>query len=371
MVRMFESCGWEYTVLRPIRQARDGAPVLLAARREYFGGGTTAVELKPLHVTRETVTSVKARLAEELRLSQHLRHRHIGEVLGFAADGEQPYLVHEHVPGCSLETVIDAAVLARRKLSAGFAVAVSRAVADALAHAHRDPLHIVHRAVSPANIQISQRGRVKLVNFGAAYSELMGRHPTPAGLLRGDAAYMAPEALSAFRPSRNRRHARARTPPDPRADLFSLGLVLLGTLTGWHPLDPPDVLEAELEPLLLPDTRAEMTPSIPLGIMAARLLHFGPKDVDRAARRLPARLRLIISKALQVDPSQRYQSALAMEEELRGFLSGSCPTYGEVEVAAEMARLLSAAKKLDAQVAYSVAGDGILPAPADLPRSFP
>jgi serine/threonine-protein kinase len=185
MVHVFESCGFEYTVLRPIKLTRDGDPVLLAARRDYFGVETTAIELRPLHLTHENATRVRARLWEELQLSQSLRHPNIGEVLGFAVDREQPYLVMEHLSGCSLETVLDAAALVRHKVSAGFAATVSLAVADALDHASQcvgeegSALHVVHRAVSPANIQISQRGRVKLVNFGSAYSELIGRHQTP------------------------------------------------------------------------------------------------------------------------------------------------------------------------------------------------
>jgi serine/threonine-protein kinase len=223
--------------------------------------------------------------------------------------------------------------------------------------------------VSPTNIQISHQGRVKLVNFGAAYSKLVGRHRTPDWLLKGAPAYLAPEVLRAFQLPGSRRHATARTPPGKRADLFSLGLILLGTITGWHPLDPPDALEVDAEPLLLPETRTETTPFIPLGILAARLLRFGPKDVARASSKLPERLRAIISRALQVEPPERYPSALAMADDLGEFLSSTRPQYGEAEVAAEVARLVSAAKRLDAPEAYSVAGEGVLPAPVDLPRS--
>jgi serine/threonine protein kinase len=377
MIRVFESCGFEYLVLRPIKYGRDGAPVLLAARREYLGTDTTTVELRPLHVTHETALQVRARLSEELQLSRFLSHRNIGKVLGYAVEGNQPYLVLEHVPGCSLETVLDASALVKRKVSVGFAVTIALAVADALDHAHQclgeeeHPLHIVHRAVSPANIQISQRGQVKLVNFGSAYSELIGRYRTPTGLLRGDAAYIAPEVLREFQAPKNRRRAPARTPPDKRADIFSLGLVLLGALTGWHPLDPPDSVEAGGEAHLLPGTQVETTPAIPLEILTARLLHFGSKDVERSTRRLAERLRRIIAKALQIDPSERYQSALSLADDLRGYISDYWPKYHEGNLAAEMATLIRAARKLDEHVAYSVTESGILPAPVDRPWNSP
>lgn len=47
---------------------------------------TIAVELRPLHVEQETETKVRARLSEELQLGRFLRHRNIGEVLGYAVD---------------------------------------------------------------------------------------------------------------------------------------------------------------------------------------------------------------------------------------------------------------------------------------------
>jgi serine/threonine-protein kinase len=378
MIRVFESCGFEYMVLRPIKYGLDGDPVLLAARKEYLGTATTTVELRPLFATqKKPATEVKARLSEELQLGKHLQHPNIGQVLGYAIDGAQSFLVLEHEPGCSLETILDAAALVKRKVSVGFAATVALAIADALDRAHRTvdekgrPLHVVHRAVSPANIQISRRGQVKLVNFGAAYSELIGRYRTPTGLLRGDAAYIAPEVLRAFQVPTNRRRTPARTPPDKRADIFSLGLVLLGALTGWHPLDPPDSVEAGREAHLLPGTEVETTPAIPLEALAARLLHFGSKDVERATKRLAERLRRIIARALQVDPAERYQSALTLADELRGYMSDSWPKYHEGNLAAEMATLISAARKLDEHVAYSVMEASILPAPVDQPWNSP
>ncbi|WP_224370460.1 serine/threonine-protein kinase [Hyalangium versicolor] len=378
MIRVFESCGFEYMVLRPIKYGRDGDPVLLAARKEYLGTATTTVELRPLFATqKKPAPEVKARLSEELQLSKHLQHPNIGQVLGYAIDGAQSFLVLEHEPGCSLETILDAAALVKRKVSAGFAVTVAMAIADALDHAHRcadeegRPLHVVHRAVSPTNIQISQRGQVKLVNFGSAYSELMGRYQTPTGLLRGDAAYIAPEVLREFQTPRKRRRAAARSPPDSRADIFSLGLVLLGELTGWHPLDPPDSLEDAVSTFVLPGTRVETEPIIPLEVLAPRLVNFGSKDVDRATKRLAVRLRRIIAKALQVDPSKRYPSALAMADDLRGYMHDSWPQYHEGELAAETAALIRAARKLDEHVAYGVTEPGILPTPVDVPGNIP
>jgi hypothetical protein len=130
-------------------------------------------------------------------------------------------------------------------------------------------------------------------------------------------------------------------------------------------------VDAGREAHLLPGTEVETTPAIPLEALAARLLHFGSKDVERATRRLAEQLRQIIARALQVDPAERYQSALSMADDLRGYMRDSWPKYHERELAAETAALISAARKLDEHVAYSVMEAGILPAPVDQPWNSP
>ena len=101
--------------------------------------------------------------------------------------------------------------------------------------------------------------------------------------------------------------------------------------------------------------------------LTARLLNFGEEDVERTTKKLDVRLCRIIAKALQVDPSERYQSALTLADDLRGYLSDYWPKYRAGDLAAEMTLLIRAARKLNEHVAYSVTTPGILPALVDQP----
>ena len=106
------------------------------------------------------------------------------------------------------------------------------------------PLHLVHRAVGPMRIRLGANGRVQLTNFGAAYSELLGRIRTPRtppgrpGLHRPGNPPGLPPARGGQRDLLTPRNL------DGRADIFSLGLVLLEMLLASYPLDPPDSLVA-------------------------------------------------------------------------------------------------------------------------------
>ena len=67
----------------------------------------------------------------------------------------------------------------------------------------------------------------------------------------------------------------------------------------------------------------------------------------------------------------QYRKLRRQLKDLRGYLSDSWPKYHEENLAAEMATLIRAARKLDEHVAYSVTESGILPAPVDQPWNSP
>jgi serine/threonine-protein kinase len=268
---------------------------------------------------------------------------------------------------------MDAAWLVGRKLSPDFAAYVAAEVADALDYAHRcededgNPLGLVHRAVGPMRIRLGENGRVKLTNFGAAYSELLGRIPTRPGLLRGDPAYIAPEILLGFlKPEARQRDVLTPRKLDGRADLFSLGLVLLEMLLARYPLDPPDTLWEDLEQRFPPEVRAERSTLLPLETLANRVLHFGPEEVERANRELPAPLRKIVTRALRPHPAERYASADDMRYDLRDFLQArQGRPYGAKEAEAELSDILKESSDLRKLAAYPAVEQGVLPVPAD------
>ena len=367
----FESGGYRYSIHRPLVTHPHYDTLLLASREHAEGGPVRLVELKP--VVLEEGHEGLERVLEEVRLARLLHHPNIAAVYGYAVHDERPHIVMEHLRGCYLLTALDAAMAVGRRLSPAFAAYVAAEVADALDHAHRcegedrEPLHLVHRAVGPMRIRLGRNGRVQLTNFGAAYSELLGRIRSPDGLLRGDPAYIAPEILRGFLlPEPGQRDLLTPRSLDGRADLFSLGLVLLEMLVASYPLDAPDALWRDVKRRFPAEVRAEVPTFLKLETLADRVLHFGPEEVQRVAEEVPVPLRRMVAKALRPHPDERYPSADVLRDELRAWLLGLARPYGAKEAEEELAELLKQASDLRGLAAHAGVERGVLPVPPDM-----
>ena len=364
----FESGGFRYEVFRPLLDHEDYDPLLLAWTRPIEEGPRRLVVLKQVEVPEGR--EGRTRAVEEVQLAAHLRHPSIGRVLRLAERRGSPYVVMEHTRGAFLATAIGSALLLKRKFSASLAAFIAAEVANALDYAHQceddegRPLHIIHRAVSPMTIRLGNKGRVKLTNFGAAFSELLGRVPTPPRILRGNFAYAAPELI---RSVSEKGKAGLLSPKglDSRADIFSLGLVLLEMLAGHHPLDPPDVLPPKVSRRalqLVSGVRAEHSSWASIEVLADRLLRFGPEDVERIAQQAPAPLKQVVHRALRSAPAERYQSAAEIRDELRAYLGNLRRPFGAPEAATELADIVKSASTLKRLDAHPVEF-GVLPWP--------
>jgi hypothetical protein len=164
----------------------------------------------------------RARFEREARALAQLAHPNIVALHEFGEWEGQPYLVMELVEGAPLPT--------RLPLPRAEAIRVTRAVCAALCFAHARGF--VHRDIKPANVLVDPRGQVKLADFGIA--RLMGDAGgavTRAGAVVGTPQYLPPEALSG-------------AAPDPKMDVFSVGVLLYELCTArlpmgdWPPLDP-------------------------------------------------------------------------------------------------------------------------------------
>jgi serine/threonine-protein kinase len=335
---LFSVEGTRFEFVRKLGQRNNGELVL--ARRRYGKGPAGPVLIKQLarpHNARQL-----QRLKEEVQLAYRLDHPAIAKVHQLVMHEGLPYVVMEHVEGSSLETVMSLAALRQKRMSESFACYVISEVAEALHHAHTltdergQPLELVHRDVTPANIRVGLNGEVKLVDFGVACSLLPGREATTASVLRGDIAYASPERMRLEK-------------VDARSDLFSLGLVLLELLTGNHLYDVEEVERAAHEPGPLTEEAfpvCEEPSWAPVSEIAARIERFMPEDVERAAQSVSERLRAVVHRALRRAPAERFSSGLELRDALRPFLGAQGQPYGRPEVAREVLLAIKEAELL-------------------------
>ncbi len=165
------------------------------------------------------------RFMDEARVVVNLAHRNICSVFDVGRADERYYLAMEHVAGRDLRAVVQRAREKQVAISTPMALHLVGEVLEALDYAHRfthpttgEPLHLVHRDVSPANVMVSVEGEVKLIDFGLALSRQKQQRTEPH-MIMGKIAYMAPEQLAA-------------EPLDRRTDLFAAGVMLYELLAG-------------------------------------------------------------------------------------------------------------------------------------------
>ncbi|HEX4281071.1 MAG TPA: protein kinase [Solirubrobacteraceae bacterium] len=180
------------------------------------------------------------------------------------------YFVTELVEGESL------AMRLRRDgaLAVWEACDIAEQLCRALQHAHAE--HIVHRDIKPANVLLSDRGRVKVGDLGIAR---LAEGSTDGGTatIVGTPRYMAPEQASG-------------QPVTPATDVYSAGIVLYEMLAGRAPFGGESAVEIALQHVNLEP------PPLP---------HTTPRALSG-----------VIARALEKDPADRYQSAVAMADAL-------------------------------------------------------
>jgi hypothetical protein len=244
-----------------------------------------------------------AHFIDEANLASTLVHPNIVPVFDFGEVAGSYFLAQEYVVGRDLGR------LARRmteknvsRLSVSAALYVAHEVLRGLHHAHEKraddgtPLELVHRDVTPENVMVSERGEVKLLDFGIVKA-IQRVSQTDIGMVKGNVDYMSPE------------QARGRL-VDRRADVFSTGLVLYFALART-PLYRGDTLYDRL-------MRAALGP--------------GTEELERIAG-LPAPLPEILGRALAIDPEERFQTAQEFAQALSPYIEGgAAEASGVVEL---------------------------------------
>jgi eukaryotic-like serine/threonine-protein kinase len=259
------------------------ATVHRAERR--IGGARQRVALKRLlpHIAEEQ--DLVNLFLTEARLSSQLRHRNIAEVYDYGSVGDEYFLAMELIAGPTLKQLLKHCSATVGLIPYPIALNLLIQVCDALAYAHDhtdpqgNPLHLVHRDVSPSNIVISSNGVMKLIDFGVA--KTTSTH-TQAGVIKGKLGYIAPEYLD-------------DKGLDRRADLWAVGVIAYEMLCNQR--------------LFLSEDDFEM-------LRLVRSQPITPPSQINAD--IPSELETIVMTALERDPAQRWQNATALRNALAG-----------------------------------------------------
>ncbi|HTQ44575.1 MAG TPA: serine/threonine-protein kinase [Polyangiaceae bacterium] len=169
-------------------------------------------------------------LLDEARIASGIHHANVAEILDVGEEHGILYIVMEWVEGDSLSTMHRALVREHRAMPLPVVLRVCADACRGLHAAHelrnRDgqPLHVVHRDISPQNILVGPDGVAKVIDFGIAKARerLQGSTTGGVGMIKGKARFMAPEQALA-------------DAVDRRADIWSMGAVLQYLLTGGAP----------------------------------------------------------------------------------------------------------------------------------------
>jgi serine/threonine protein kinase/tetratricopeptide (TPR) repeat protein len=183
------------------------------------------VAIKTISKKGERSIGAETRFLREARAASSINHPNIVTVYEIGETDQYAYIVMEYVEGQSLRQLI-----ARRGLSGAAILDISLQICDALAEAHGQG--VIHRDIKPENIVRTERGRVKLLDFGLAKTierslpeesgKTVAESLTESGVVMGTLSYMSPEQL------------RGQM-LDHRTDLFSFGIVLFEMITGNLP----------------------------------------------------------------------------------------------------------------------------------------
>jgi serine/threonine protein kinase len=220
----------------------------------------------------------------EARLASYLRHENVAQTYDLGKVGDIYFIVMELITGRTLRDVLRHCGATTGPMPVPIALNILNQICDALDYAHNlcdetgEPLGIIHRDVSPSNIIVSDRGIVKLIDFGIAKASRAGMQ-TLGGTLKGKFAYMAPEYIAGR--------------IDARADLFAVGVIAHELLTNRSLFSGRDDVDT---------------------LTRVRDMHIDPPSKKNPL--VPPEIDDIVMTALARDPDRRWQHATALRTAL-------------------------------------------------------
>ena len=220
------------------------------------------VAIKVLRPELATKDAVVERFRTEAVNLAKLNHPNIATLYSLLKEEDALYMVLEFVRGETL----DVTMRRRGPLPVEEAVPAFCQVLDGIDHAHE--LGIVHRDLKPGNIMVTDRGTLKVLDFGIA--RLFGSSRlTRAGNIVGTLEYMPPEQVRGLE-------------TDGRSDIYSLGMVLYEMVTGRVPLEHDSEFELmKLQVEQMPSPPSKWDPAIPESVESAIMRAIQKRPEDR------------------------------------------------------------------------------------------
>ena len=211
-----------YTVYGEI--ASGGMATIQYGRLLGPGGFARPVAIKRLHPHFAKDESFVSMFLDEARLSARIAHANVAQTFDVLSGPGELSVVMEYIHGESLASLFERVAARGEKIPVRIAVSLVVGILHGLHAAHEtsgehgEPLHIIHRDVSPENIIVGVDGVARLIDFGIARAQGRSR-ATPAGQLKGKLAYLASEQY------------RGGT-VDRRVDVYGASVVLWEALAG-------------------------------------------------------------------------------------------------------------------------------------------
>ena len=214
------------------------------------------------------------RFIQEAKSASALNHPNIAHIYEIAEADHERFIAMEYVEGKSLDREINGSPMKLANL-----LQIAPQIADALTEAHSKG--VIHRDIKSANIVVTNRGQVKVLDFGLAKvsakpnpsdTKVSTQLKTSPGIVIGTIPYMSPEQALGQQ-------------VDHRSDIFSLGVVLYEMATGRLPFSGNTATET-----------------------INRITHEQPEAISRFNYDIPLDLERIIRKCLEKDRERRYQS---------------------------------------------------------------
>ena len=241
------------------------------------------IALKVLFPENATDPAFVERFRREAQAAAGLQHPHIVAVYDWGKVNNTYFIAMEYVNGRTLAEILKD----RKQLTHTQAADIARDVASALSCAHDNG--VVHRDIKPGNILVRADGVVKVADFGIARAldASTDEALTQTGLVMGTAAYLSPEQAQGAQ-------------PDPRSDLYSLGVVMYEMVGGR----PPYVGNSSLS-------------------VAYQHVHAVPEPLKKLNQFVPLEFEAVVAKCMAKSPDKRYQTGQALIDDLRRVEEGA------------------------------------------------